>query len=393
MAANPSHDAETRAVHAAREDLTALGVHVPPIDLSTTYPLPSIEAGGEAYDLLGSGQPPGPDTTTLVYQRLWNPNVARFEQAVAELEGAEAGAAFATGMAATTAVLLSLVLAERRHVVAVRPVYGGTDHLLNTGLLGTEVTWTGVEGIAAAVRPDTGLVILETPANPTLDLVDIEAVVAAVGDVPVLVDNTFATPVLQRPVQHGARLTLHSATKFLGGHGDLMGGVVCGDLDLIAPIRAVRALTGAVLSPLVAYQLHRGVQTLPVRVRAQQDTARALAAWLAGRDEVGRVHYPGLPGEDPTGLVGRQLSGPGAVLAFELADGFAAAEQVARSVRLITHAVSLGGVDTLLEHPASLTHRPVPVEDRPHPALLRISAGLESPRDLIADLEQALKAL
>lgn len=161
---------------------------------------------------------------TPVYQRLWSPGVARFEEALADLEGGEAGIAFGSGMAALSAVLLACVGAGTPHVVAVRPLYGGSDHLLATGLLGTRVTWTTVEGVADAVEADTGLVLVETPANPTLDLVDLRAVVAAAGGVPVMVDNTFATPVLQRPLDLGATLVLHSVTKFLAGHGDVLAG-------------------------------------------------------------------------------------------------------------------------------------------------------------------------
>ncbi|MEZ5192422.1 MAG: PLP-dependent transferase [Nocardioides sp.] len=310
---------DTTAVHAAREDLVALGVHVPSIDLSTTYPMPDIESGGAAYDLMGGGHRPHPDTP-LVYQRLWNPNVDRFERGVAALEGCEEGVAFATGMAATTAVLLACVAAGTPHIVALRPVYGGTDSLLDSGLLGTRVSWVTPDQVADAVTPETGLVIAETPGNPTLELIDIEALAAAAGDVPVLIDNTFATPVLQRPARHGAMLVLHSATKYLGGHGDLMGGVVCGPPEWTARIRPVRALTGALLHPLAAYQLHRGLQTLPVRVRAQQETARVVADWLAEQPQVARVYYPGQPG-DPLGLVGTQMAGPGAIVAADLTGG------------------------------------------------------------------------
>ena len=187
---------DTAAVHAGREDLTTLGAHVPPLDASTTYPLASVESGGAAYDQLAGGGPPRPEDS-FVYQRLWNPNVARFELALADLEGAEDAVAFATGMAAVTASLLAAVAAGTPHVVAVRPLYGGTDHLLATGLLGTRVTWATADTVATALEPDTGLVVIETPANPSLDLVDIARVAALAGDVPVLVDNTFATPVLQ----------------------------------------------------------------------------------------------------------------------------------------------------------------------------------------------------
>ena len=382
---------DTAAVHAGREDLTTLGAHVPPLDASTTYPLASVESGGAAYDQLAGGGPPRPEDS-FVYQRLWNPNVARFELALADLEGAEDAVAFATGMAAVTASLLAAVAAGTPHVVAVRPLYGGTDHLLATGLLGTRVTWATADTVATALEPDTGLVVIETPANPSLDLVDIARVAALAGDVPVLVDNTFATPVLQQPLRHGAALSLHSATKFIGGHGDLMGGVIATSRDWAERLRRVRAITGGLLSPQSALGLHRGLQTLPVRVRAQQATAGRLAEWLSDQPEVARVHYPGLAGWDPRGLVGRQMSGPGSIISFTLKGGRDAAAAVAEHCRLITHAVSLGGVDSLIQEAAALTHRPVADAAKPDASLLRLSVGLEDPDDLIADLANALRA-
>lgn len=381
---------DTRAVHAGRDDLAELGVHVPPIDLSTTNPLPSVDDGGDAYEVLASGGPL-PAGGSAVYQRLWNPTVARFEAALAELEGTTDAVAFASGMAALTAALLAATRDGSRHVVAVRPLYGGTDHVLATGLLGTEVTWARVDEVAAAVRPDTALVLVETPANPTLDLVDIAALAEAAGTVPLLVDNTVATPVLQQPARHGAALVLHSATKSIGGHGDVLAGVVACDQSWAARLRQVRAVTGAILHPLGAYLLHRGLQTLPLRVRAQQAGAEKLAAWLATHPRVDRVYHPSLA--DPAGLVGRQMGGTGGLLAFEVRGGAAAAAAVAGGCRLITHAVSLGGVDTLIQHPASLTHRPVDGPARPAAGLLRLSVGLEDPEDLRADLARALDAL
>ena len=381
---------DTDAVHLGREDLAGLGVHVPPLDLSTTYPLPSVEDGGQAYERLATGGRPEADDS-FVYQRLWNPNVDRFERSVATLESLPGAVAFGSGMAALSATLLATVAAGRPHVVAVRPLYGGTDHVLASGLLGTQVTWAAAGDIAQALRPDTGLVVVETPANPTVDLVDLAEVVAAAGDVPVLVDNTFATPVLQQPAHHGVSLVLHSATKFMGGHGDAMGGVVAADDEWVTRLRQVRAVTGGLLHPLAAYELHRGLQTLPVRVRAQQETAAVLADRLAEHSAVARVLYPGRKDCDPRGLVGTQMSGPGSLLAFELAGGHAAAATVAAGCRLITHAVSLGGVDTLIQHPAGLTHRPVAAEARPGEGLLRISVGLEDVEDLWDDLAAALR--
>ncbi len=381
---------DTDAVHLGREDLTAMGVHVPPIDLSTTYPLESIATGGSSYENLATGHAPATGDS-LVYQRLWNPNVDRLERSVAALEGCDGAVAFASGMAALTAVLVASVSAGRPHVVGVRPLYGGTDHVLASGLLGTRVDWATPDRVADAIGPDTGLVLIETPANPTVDLVDIAAVVAQAGDVPVMVDNTFATPVLQQPARHGAALVMHSATKFFGGHGDVMGGVISADEEWLVRLRQVRAVTGAVLHPLAAYELHRGLQTLPLRVRAQQETAAVLAERLVEHPQVARVLYPGLKECDPAGLVGTQMAGPGSLLAVELRGGYAAASAVAQRCRLITHAVSLGGVDTLIQHPAGLTHRPVAAEARPGDALLRISAGLEDVEDLWADLDAALR--
>ena len=379
----------TRAVHGGREDLAELGVHAPPIDLSTTYPVPDQAAGGAA---LGAWADGAADAASPVYARLHNPTVARFERALADLESTAQAVAFASGMAAVTAVVqASCLLRERPHVVAVRPLYGGTDHLLATGLLGTTTSYVPADEVAAAIRPDTGLVVLETPANPNLDLVDIAAVVRAAGDVPVLVDNTFATPVLQNPALLGATYVLHSGTKYLGGHGDVLGGVVACSGEHAAALRQLRILTGAVLHPLGGYLLHRGLATLPLRVRAAEATAAELALRLAAHPGVRSVRYPGLPGGDPAGLVGRQQHGPGAMLAFETVGD---PHDVVARLRLITPAVSLGSVDTLIEHPAALTHRLMDAGDREScgvPAgLLRLSAGLEDVDDLWADLAGAL---
>src|SRR5215472_5995453 len=282
---------DSMAVHAGRDDLAGLGVHAPPIDLSTTNPLPDIERGGTSYEVMASGGQP-PADGSAVYARLWNPTVARFETALARLERAAAAVAFSSGMAAMTAALLALTQDGRKHVVAVRPLYGGTDHLLASGLLGASTTFCREDEVTEAIRRDTAVVIAETPANPTLDLVDIAALVAQAGGVPVLVDNTFATPLLQNPIELGARLVLHSATKYLGGHGDVMGGVVaCADQATAAALRRVRAVTGALLHPMGAYLLHRGLATLPVRVRRQQDSAQQVAGWLARHPLAAAVYY------------------------------------------------------------------------------------------------------
>lgn len=382
---------ETVAVHGGMGGLDGTGSHVPVIDLSSTNPLAGVEHAGDSYEQLATGGRLSPGQSP-VYQRLWQPGVARFEESLAELEGAAEAVAFSSGMAALAASLMAVVGQGRPHVVALRPLYGGTDHVLATGLLGTTVTWCEEDGVAAAIRADTGLIVLETPANPTLRLVDIAGVVAAAGDVPVLVDNTFATPILQRPLGHGAAMVLHSATKFLGGHGDVVGGVIATDPAWATRLRQVRALTGGLLHPLGAYLLHRGLRTLPIRVRAQQETAGELARRLTSHDAVADVLYPGLPGQDPQGLLGRQADGPGSILAIDLRGGYAAAVAFTEACRLITHAVSLGGVDTLVQHPASLTHRPVTPDARPGGGIVRLSVGLEHVDDLAADLIRALEA-
>jgi methionine-gamma-lyase len=374
---------DTLAIHAGRDELAALGAHAPPLDLSTTYPIPDLTGAVAAFDALAAG---GADAATPVYARLHNPTVRRVEEALAALEGADDAVAFSSGMAALTAVLLA-TCSDRRHVVALRPLYGGSDHLLATDLLALDVTWlTDPVGVAAAVRADTGLVLLETPQNPTLGQVDIAAVVDAAQGAPVLVDNTFATPILQNPAAHGAAFALHSATKFLGGHGDVMAGLVAADVTWAARLRRVRIATGALLHPLAAYLLHRSLPTLPLRVRAAQERARVLAGLLADHAAVEAVFYPEADGV--------QLRGPGAVLSFELTGGFDAAAAVMAAVRLVTPAVSLGAVDTLLQHPAGLTHRALDTGTRRalgiREGLLRLSVGLEDVDDLWHDLSGAL---
>ncbi|MHB1296955.1 MAG: trans-sulfuration enzyme family protein [Gemmatimonadaceae bacterium] len=381
----------TRAVHAGRHDFIELGIHAPPIDLSSTYPTPDLEAAARSFDSLASGDGP---QGSFVYQRLFNPTTDRFERALAELEGADDAAAFASGMAAFTAVLLA-AKSRGSHVVAVRPLYGTADHLLESGLLGLTVTWATQDTVADAIRPGTALVAIETPANPTLELVDIANVVRQAGSVPVMVDSTFATPVLQRPLEHGATLVLHSATKFLGGHGDVLAGVVVGPHAFIRDIKHVRALTGGLQHPLGSYLLQRGLPTLVMRVERAQATAEVLARRLVEDARVRRVHFPGLPGEDPRNLLGKQMSGPGSVMSFELAsDDPMIMRAFVGALKLITPAVSLGSTDTLIQPPAVLTHRVVDPEARAKSgisgALLRLSIGLEDPRDLWADLERAL---
>jgi methionine-gamma-lyase len=382
---------DTAVVHGGRDDLTALGVHAPPLDRSTTYPLASLALGTADLERLAHGG--ATPEHSPVYARLHNPTVARWEQGIAALEQADAAVAFGSGMAAITATIIASG-AVGRHVVAIRPVYGGTDHLLATGLLATRTTWATPDGVAEAIEDDTALVIVETPANPTLSLVDLRAVVAQAGDVPVLVDNTFATPVLQRPLEHGATWALHSATKALSGHGDVIAGIVATDEEHARALRQVRVVTGALLDPQAAYLLHRSLPTLALRVRAAQANAVELAKRFQGRCGVREVRHPSLPHCDPDGIVARQMDGPGSLLTIEVEGGLEVAGRVLDEVRLITSAVSLGSTDTLIEHPAGLTHRVVDPDALAasgiRPGLLRVSVGIEDVDDLWEDLDRAI---
>lgn len=395
----------TRACHAGREDFQEIGVHAPPIDLSSTYPTPDLDAAARSFDSLVAGDAP---QGNFVYQRLFNPTTDRFERALADLERAEDAAAFSSGMAAFSATLLA-AKSRGSHIVAVRPIYGTADHLLTSGLLGFTVTWTSQDTIRDAIRPDTALVVVETPANPTLELVDIASVVKQAGAVPVMVDSTFATPVLQLPLEHGAALVLHSATKFLGGHGDVLAGIVAGSHALIRDIKHVRAATGGLLHPLSSYLLHRGLPTLKLRVERAQETAVELAERLAGDGRISKLLFPqlvgrtrlsdkaGLSGTDRRGLIGagKQMTGPGSVMSFEIAGcDSSGIRKFIGALKLITPAVSLGSTDTLIQPPAVLTHRVVDVSDRESSGvtsgLLRLSVGLEDLDDLWRDIDQAL---
>lgn len=385
------HRFQTRAVHAGRDDFNKLCVHAPPLDLSTTYPIADLDVGSASFDALIGG---AATAANPIYARLHNPTVARAEKGIALLEGAEACVAYASGMAALTALLMDRAQ-HGKHVLVVRPLYGTSDHLLESGICGMQAEFiTDAGQIASHLRPDTALVMIETPSNPTLNLIDIRAAVVAAGKVPVAVDSTFATPVLQRPIELGATYVWHSATKFLGGHGDVIAGVVCCSEDNAHPLRTMRAATGALLHPLAAYLLHRGLPTLKLRVEAAQANAMVLAQRLVDHPAVAKVHYPGLPGAPNGHLIGTQMSGPGSLMSFEMKGGHDAAAQMMAKVKVMTSAVSLGSIDSLIQHPAGLTHRMVPEDVKLAtgitPGLLRFSVGLEDVEDLWEDLLQAM---
>lgn len=349
--------------------------HVTPLDLSTTYRTPDPDVAGESLGELADGKA---EARNPVYARLFNPNVREFEERMTALEHGADSVAFATGMAAITALILE---AKQRgtHIVAIAPLYGGTHHLLESGVLGTTVSWATPETVHAHLRPDTSLVIAETPSNPTLTVIDIDHLVESAGNVPVAIDSTFATPILQQPIRNGAAFTVHSATKFLGGHGDAMGGVVTTrDADASDRLRQLRILTGGILHPLAAHLLTRGLQTLGLRVEAQQRNAREIAGRLRDHPEVKALYYPGF----------------GSVLSLRLRGGAARADAFIGGLRIAVPAVSLGSTDTLVQRPAALTHRVIGREGRVLAAipddLVRVSVGGEHVEDLWADLRQAI---
>jgi cystathionine beta-lyase/cystathionine gamma-synthase len=384
-------DGDTAYVHAGRGGL-GLSAHIPSIDLSTTYPIPDLEMATKSMASLGSG---GHPLGSSIYQRLHSPGGARFEEAIATLEGMPEAVAFSSGMAAITAVLLAARAFDgKRHIVAVRPLYGGTESLLTSGLLDVEISWATPETIGEHLRDDTALVICESPCNPTCTIVDICAICKRAGDVPVMVDSTFSTPVLQQPAKQGAALVVHSCTKAIGGHGDVLGGVVACDETWAKRIRRVRGLTGSNLHPFGAYQLHRGLQTLPIRIRAAQATTEEIAKRLAAHPAVESVGYPTSASSRLVGH-GKQMSGGGTVLAFSMAGGYEAAKKLMASVKLVVPAVSLGTTDTLIQHPAGVTHRSIDQKSKDAsgigPGMLRLSIGLEDVEDVWADLEQAMR--
>lgn len=366
--------------------------HVRPIDLSTTYRTPEPEAATTSIADFAAG---AASAANPIYSRLYNPNCRDFELRMTDLEGGADSVSFASGMAAVTALLLD-ASTRGGHVVAVPPLYGGTFKLLESGLLGTRVTWASPETVRDAIRPDTQLVLVETPSNPLLTVTDIERLVEDAGGVPVAVDSTFATPVLQNPLRHGASFALHSATKFIGGHGDAMGGVITTSTDdAAARLRQIRIATGAVLHPTAAHTFARGLQSLGLRVRAQQDNARRLVEQLRAHPDVINVRYPGADGSD-LATVEKQMAGTGSVLSFELASGGPErADDFLSALRIAVPAVSLGSIDTLVQRPAALTHRIMGEAARDAvgiPAsLIRMSVGAEDVRDLWDDIAQAIE--
>jgi cystathionine gamma-synthase len=371
---------ETLAVHAGHDPDAATGAVTPPIHLSTTF----------------AREPDGSLPHGFVYARSDNPTRRQLERALAALEGGGTAIAFASGMAATAAVFQALSSGD--HVIAPRDAYYGTGTLLREivaawGIASSFVDMTDPAAVRAAVTPRTRLIWVETPSNPTLAITDIAAVAAIARDAGArcVCDNTWATPVLQRPLELGADLVMHATTKYLGGHSDVTGGA------LIAPaadgfmerLRAIQALAGAVPSAFDCWLVMRGIRSLPWRMRAHGANAAAVASFLAGHPAVEVVHYPGLPSDPGHAVAARQMSGFGGMVSFQVKGGAAAAIAAAGRARLFTRATSLGGPESLIEHRRSAEG----VASVAPPGLLRLSVGLEHPEDLVEDLDQALRGV
>jgi cystathionine gamma-synthase len=349
----------TRAVHAGLEPEPTYGGVVPPIHQASTYVQPG----------------PGEFVEDFDYSRSANPTRAALERALGALEGG-LGTAFSSGMAGEHA-LITAVCSAGDHVVLPDDLYGGTYRLVDKvlarwGLEYTMVDQTDLDAVAAAVRPDTRLVWVETPTNPTLKVIDVPGVVARSGEAFVAVDNTFATPVYQRPLELGADAVVHSTTKYLGGHSDAVGGaVIVRDPDWHDAVRFVQNSVGAVPGPLDCFLVHRGLRTLHLRMAAHSDNARVVAAWLDGVDGVYDVRWPGLSG----------------MVSFRHPE----AVRIASSTRVFSLAESLGGVESLIEVPQVMTHMSVEGSAAAVPAdLVRLSCGVEAPEDLVEDLAQAI---
>ncbi len=382
----------TRAVHVGSHPDPTTGAHVSPVYRTSTFSYGNFERGRRMF----AGEEPG-----YVYSRIGNPTVRVFEEKVASLEGAEDAVAFASGMAAISAVAFTF-LRPGDELVFLGPLYGGTE-----GLFFEVLSRFGVEVRDASGLPPTEwlsaktrLLYVETPTNPTLRINDL-AQAGRLGrehGVLTVADNTFATPYLTRPLEHGVDLVLHSATKYLGGHGDTLGGVVAGPAEAMAELRShgLRHVGGA-LGPEDAFLLMRGVKTLPLRMEAHCNGAEAVAAFLEQHPAVARVYYPGLPSHPDHELAARQMDRYGGMVALELTGGERAAQRFLDGLELFTQAVSLGDVESLATHPASTTHELLPAEVLERqgitPGLVRLSVGIEDPRDLIEDIEQALVPL
>ena len=395
---NPNVGLGTKAIHAGNVKDTQYGALTTPIYQTSTFVFDSCEQGGRRF----AGQEGG-----YIYTRLGNPTVSVLENKVAALECGEACVAAASGMGAISSALWTIAGAGK-HIVADGTLYGCTFALLNHGMsrYGVEVSFVDTSDLAAvkaALKENTCAVYLETPANPNLKIADIAAVAEIAHtynpDIKVVCDNTFASPALQNPLTLGADVVVHSATKYLNGHGDVIAGFVVGKADFIGEVRmfGLKDMTGAVMDPFAAYLILRGLKTLEIRMERHCANAKAIAEFLDQHPAVEKVYYPGLKNHVGHDIAVRQMKDFGGMLSFEVKGGRAAGTKLVNALHLITVAVSLGDAETLIEHPASMTHSTYTEEELAASGipggLIRLSAGLENAEDIIADLKQALAQL
>lgn len=383
----------SKVIHAGSEPDCLFGGVSVPIYQSSTFAFRSAEHGASLF----AGEEKG-----YIYTRLGNPTVHALEESVACLENGKYGLATATGMAAITTILLAL-LEQNTHLLSTASVYGATrivieKELSRFGVSASFVDTSNLETSRRYLRPETRLIFIESPANPTMAVTDIQAWsrLAREKGCWLAVDNTFASPVLQNPLELGADIVIHSLTKFINGHSDVVGGmIVTNDETLYQQLRRVLVNFGGTMDPHQAWLILRGVKTLALRVEKSQENAQKLARFLQGHPAVAWVNYPGLENHPQYELARKQMRGPGSMLCFGLEGGFDAGRKFINSVRLCTLAVSLGGIETLIQHPASMTHASVPRVEREEAGitddLIRLSVGCEDYEDLKADLEQALE--
>ena len=394
MEKNKSCSDYTKAVHAGIDENEHLAI-VPPIYQTSTFKFKNTDHGARLF----KGEEEG-----FIYSRLGNPTIEALENAVAQLEQGYKGLACASGMAAIHTVLAAL-LQQNDHVICSEAVYGPTNTLLSTIFkkYGVEVTFVDtdeLEAVRQAIRKNTRVIYVETPGNPTLRISDLAAIakLAHQNDAVMVVDNTFCSPILQKPLLLGADVVLHSMTKFLNGHADVVAGIiVVKNEEHFKLMRKTLNLLGGNLQPMEAFLVHRGIKTLALRMDRHCLNARKIAEFLEKHPRVDRVAYPGLPSHPQYELAKKQMSGFGGMISFEVKGGVEGGKVVMNNVKLCQLAVSLGGVETLIQHPASMTHAIMSREQRLEAhisdGLIRLSVGIEDADELIADLDQALKII
>ncbi len=387
-----SKNIETNAIHAGRINDTQFGSLATPLYQTSTFIFDNAQQGGDRF----AGESEG-----YIYTRLGNPTTRQLEQRVAAMECMDDAAATATGMAAVSAALLTNLQAGD-HMISSKAVYGCSFALMNHMLkkFNIEVTFvdmTEPDNIKAAIKENTKLVFLETPINPNLVVLDLEKIcaIAKKHNLLSIVDNTFLTPVLQQPAKFGADIVVHSATKYLNGHGDVVAGIVCASFDMINEIKMTTLKDiGATISPHDAWLIMRGLKTLPIRMDRHCSNAQTVAEFLEQHPIVDEVYYPGLKSHSGNKFVGNQMKAAGGVIAFELNTDLTGGKTFIDAMELFSIAVSLGDAESLIQHPASMTHSPYTPEERADAgisdSLIRISVGLENVDDIISDLTQAL---